>query len=261
MPNPIRFILPGLLALSTPVLAVPILSNAELHAGAWDASLLELDTQTSPLAVGGSAAASASMGGASTGIQGAAIDTGNGFILDFSFTGRVGAPHPDLTYTVDLQANAILSGTFTLDADDVGYTYAMEAVFDQAGTSMMAFHTYLYDLTEPGLPLFSLFQHNPVSTDGSMGTDAGKQAIADSRIGWTSGDLIAGHSYGYVMDALLGHDEAAYGETAAEAQGTFKLAIQGPAPEAVPEPSSLVLCGLGLGGLLWAARKRSAFRS
>jgi hypothetical protein len=266
MRNPSRFILASLLALSTSVLATsvlaaPILTNAELQAGAWDASLLGLDTQTSLLAVGGSAAASASMGAASADIQGAAIATGNGFTLDFSFTDRVGAPHPDLTYTVDLQADAMLSGTFTLDADDVGFTYAMEADFDQAGTSMMVLHTYLYDLIEPGPSLFSVFQHDPISTDGSMGTEAGKHAIVDSRIGWTSGDLIAGHSYGYAMNALIGHDEAAYGETAAEAHGTFKLAIQGPAPEAVPEPSSLALFGLGLGGMLLAFRKRSAQRS
>lgn len=272
MLKPIRFILAGFLALSmSPVLAVPVQSYATVSAYAADTSL-GTATQSATLGIGGSATASASLGTLSTSVQGTAIASGNGLTLDYAFTETLGAPNPVLVsfndpvkgyisyLAEDMYVESIITGSFTLDAADVGYSYALTGAFDQVGTSQMMLAAYLYDMTD-GSGRYYLYQYDPVSTDASMGPAAGAQAVYQTQSGSTSGELIAGHSYGYYFSGEIRHYNAAEGETATDARGSFTLSIQGPAPEAVPEPSSLVLCGLGLGGLVWAARKRRASRS
>lgn len=248
-------------------MAVPVLTYGELNAYATEVASTTV-IQSALLAEGGSVGVSASQGSVSTAIQGAAIASGNGLDVDFAFTERLGAPHPtvvtyydsvkgEISYlSTDMQAFSEVYGIFTLDAADVGYTYSMAVDFGQAGTSKMVLLADFYDLTESE-KRYELYQYNTASTDGNMGSGALPQSSQYySQIGSTSGDLIAGHTYSFAIIHEIGHYWTADGETAAEAEGTFTLAIQGPAPQAVPEPSGLVLCGLGLAGLLWAVRKR-----
>jgi hypothetical protein len=266
--NPIRFLLAGFLALSiSPVLAVPVLTYTSVWAYAKDSGITYQD---SPLAIGGSAVASGSLGTVSTEITATAMPSSNSLTLEGTLMERLGAPHlpfeahydPEKMYyyygDTSMSALSQFTGIVTLDAADSGYTYAMTASFDQAGTSQMALLASLWDLADYSAR-YDLNQYNPISTDGSMGLGTGAQVLYHA--GSATGDLVAGHSYSFVFLHKIQHNGVAARGTATDAQGTFALSIQGPAPAAVPEPSGLILCGLGLGGMVWVARKRSASRS
>jgi len=252
-------------------LAVPVLTSGSVTAIADDASVGS-DLQTSNFS-GGVASAAKDIGTVSASTQGTTSSSGNSLTMNYAFSEHLDAPHPTLVsyydywsgyvsyMSGDMYAESMVNGTFTLDASDIGYTYSMTAAFDQTGTSQMVLSANLYDITEYG-PLYDDYQYTNGSTNGSMGLGTGAQSFNYPTVGATSGDLIAGHTYSYSMISYIRHYQAATGETVADGQGTFAVNIQGPAaPEAVPEPSSLALLGLGACGILFAARKRMASRA
>jgi hypothetical protein len=266
---PFRLFCATLLSLSaSQVLATPVLNSGTVYSFVNDAAYGS-QTGSAGLATG-SASASATVGTASATTQGTVTATGNSLSVDYSFVEHLDAPHPTLVsyydwwygyvsyWSGDMYAQSLVNGSFTLDAGDVGYTYELTADFDQSGTSQMTLFANLYDMTAYGA-LYDLYQYNTVSTDGSMALGTGAQGFNYAPIGATSGDLIAGHTYSYVISSMVRHYQAAAGETVTDAQGTFGIRIQG--PQAVPEPSGLLLAGLGLAGCWLAVRKRAAKRA
>jgi hypothetical protein len=271
MNNPTRSLLLSLAVLFVSrSLAVPVLTASNLYSASYDAAVGSA-LQSSPFS-GGAASVATDLGTASVSTQGTTSSSANSLTMNYSFSEHLDAPHPTLvsyydywygyvsSMSGDMYAESLVNGTFTLDASDVGYTYSMTADFNQTGTSQMTLFANLYDLTVYGA-LYDDYQFNNPSTGGSMGLGTGAQAFNYPTVGATSGDLIAGHTYGYAIGSMIRHYQAAAGETVSDGQGAFALNIQGPAPEAVPEPSSLALMGLGACGILFAARKRLASRA
>ncbi|MBW8886591.1 MAG: PEP-CTERM sorting domain-containing protein [Fibrobacteres bacterium] len=272
MKKPFQFFLLGIISIVSvsKSLAVPVLNSSNLYTISSDAAVGSTVQSTS--LTSGAAAISSDLGTVSESTQGTVSSSANSLTMNYAFSEHLDAPHPTLVsyydywygyvsfLSGDMYSQSLVNGTFTLDAADVGYTYSMTADFDQTGTSQMVLFASLYDITEYGA-LYDDFQFTNGSTDGSMGLGTGAQSFNYPTVGATSGDLIAGHTYGYSMSSYIRHWQAADGETATDAQGTFAMNIQGPAPEAVPEPSSLALLGLGACGIIFAARKRTSSRA
>jgi hypothetical protein len=221
-----------------------------------------------PLSAG---SASAAIGTVATTTTGAAASSANSLTIDYSFTQHLDAPHPTLVsyydwwygwvsyYSGDMYAQSTVNVSFTLDAADVGYTYSLTAALAQTGTSQMVLFASLYDQTG-NMSLYSMQQYNPVSTDAAMGMGTGAQLFSYNS-GSAAGDLIAGHTYSYSIGSYIRHYQAAAGETAADARGTFGVNLIGPEVAAVPEPSSLVLLAFGALPMLWLIRRRTGLRS
>lgn len=148
---------------------------------------------------------------------------------------------------------------FTLEAGDIGYTYTLDGRLEQQGTSRLYLQSNLIDMTS-GQVFQGHGDRNP-STDGYLQT--GETSFTHT--GSLSGALIAGHMYQFYYSAMTQHFTPGndpytnpFGYTPTTAQGHLTLTLAGPAAPvaAIPEPGTLALFGLGLGGLALAWRRR-----
>jgi hypothetical protein len=254
-------LLAALPSMSTPIIVAG--SNTRSTANANDGDGLASQSQTLNPAGYGSNSVTSVAGTASVTNGYDYSVAGNVVTLAHTFEQHLGAPSPYYYqpgfYQVEEMAQTFGSVIFTLEAGDIGYTYALDGRTVQEGTSILTLQSSLIDLTTNTTVLSDFRQIFP-ATDVTLQTGVSHTPNA----GNLSGALVAGHTYrlnyqSYVRHNEMGHGAFGnqYGYTATDAAGHITLTLTGPAPVgAVPEPSTLALMGLGLGACALLARRR-----
>jgi hypothetical protein len=145
---------------------------------------------------------------------------------------------------------------FTVDAD-TSYSLAGSYSFtdNAAGTASetAGFYMYLYDLTADEYLLFENDHFGAALDDGTF--VFGDPASFPE--GSLTGSLVAGHSYELYVEAIVRNSFSDSSYPVFYGSGSFSLEIGEAQVAAVPEPSTLALCGVGAAVLAWRRRRRT----
>lgn len=143
---------------------------------------------------------------------------------------------------------------FTVDADMTYNLSGTYSVTDVTSPGIVFFDALLYDLTA-GLQLFGSQTESRDTTNESLvlGVGGGDYFNA-AHVGSVSGNLIAGRTYQLYFHAFT-RAAAPSGDGGAIATGNVTLQL-GSGVDAVPEPASLAMWGLGALGMAIQVRRR-----
>ena len=209
-----------------------------------------------------SASLSASIGNTTSTAQVGMVGSTGGFAYSVDMAHAIDNRGSTLGFSADIAETVALSLSFTALQDTI---YDFSGFYSASGTGgyTVFSQVVLLDLTSP-TTLFEDLNRSTFANGSGLEVElfnlgvAGDGNVQNLTLGSLSGSLIAGHDYRFAYEAFIqaadfsNFPNAAITNGFATATGQYTLAI---GDLTVPEPSTLLLIGTGLVGLVGLRRK------